>query len=222
MVPGGAKARVNIAVVYCYPLVRSNTYYPLAKRFCETWRRFPPGEAHEFHVVCNGAQPIDSDRRIFSGMEARFHTHNNFGWDIGAYQKMADDIPADLMVFLGAPSHFHRPGWLRRMAEAYIENGPNLYGVTCYEGPTTHVRTTVFWCHPAIMQTYPFRVGSARTDRYGFEHGPKSLTHHVLDNGLDCVMVTWSGVYSYRPPGNWHRHMPDADDILVRDQHIHK
>jgi hypothetical protein len=130
----------------------------------------------------------------------------------------ADTLHCDLLVCLGAPVHFHRSGWLDRMVDAYLHNGPALYGCACYLSPNWHVRTTVFFCPPQLIQSYPLIIGSTRESRYGFEHGPKSFTRHVLSAGLPCLMVTWSGIFPFE---QWEGHAPGPRDILVWDQHVH-
>jgi hypothetical protein len=209
---------MNLAVVYCYPLVKSGTYYPLAQRFCDTWRKFPPHIAHSLHVITNGGPSHETDRRPFAGIPAEFHARNNFGWDIGAYQWAAENISADLMVFLGAPVHFHRAGWLERMVDAYVNNGIGLYGCWAYLSPNWHVRTTCFWCHPELLRSYPFVVGSDKRSRYTFEHGNQSFTRHILSAGLECVMVTWDGCFPFE---DWHDHAPMGKQSLVFDQFTH-
>lgn len=123
------------------------------------------------------------------------------------------------MVCLGAHSHFHRAGWLHQMAEAFIQNGPGLYGSAAYLTPNWHVRTTCFWCPPELLRSYPAYAGSSRGSRYEFEHGNTSFTRHVLGLGFPCFMVTWEGCW---PFDQWQDHGPDLNQILVRDQHIHE
>lgn len=212
---------MNVAIIYVYPQVSLNLYYPLAKRFADTWKSFPPGaEPYALHVIGNGGQVSGLLRQPFDGIPyLQWQAYGNIGWDIGAFQYAAETIPCDLLVCLGAPVHFHRAGWLDRIVGAYLEHGPALYGCWAYLTPNWHVRTTAFWCPPQLMQSYPSQIGSSRRSRYDFEHGPHSFTRHVLSAGLECLMVSWDGVY---PFAQWHDHAPDAAHSLVHDQHIHK
>lgn len=209
---------MKVAVIYCYPMVNARVYYPLAKRFVETWQRFPPGAEHQLYVGCNGSPIGKLEAQMFSPLQPEFVVRDNSGWDIGLYQYAAEHIASDLMVCLGAPVHFYRAGWLERMVDAYIENGPGLYGCSAYLAPL-HVRTTAFWCPPQILQSYPLIIGSARASRYDFEHGRQSITRHVANSGLPCLMVTWTGTY---PQPEWNGNAPGHNEILVRDQHIHQ
>lgn len=209
---------MNIAVVYVYPMANARTYYPLATRFAQTYASNPAGEGHELHIICNGASPSDYERQAFGMMDVQMHARSNFGWDIGAYQWACDRIPCDLLVCCGAHVHFHRPGWLSRMVEAYLENGPALYGCWAYLSPNWHVRTTFFWLPPQLLQSYPEMIGNGRKNRYNFEHGNGSLTRHALKYGFPCLMVTWDGCYPFE---QWQDHAPGPENSLVHDQHTH-
>ncbi len=209
---------MKVAVVYVYPQVKTRIYFPLAERFASTWQQHTPGYPHELVVILNGGDATELMKRPFAGIPCEFRLHNNLGWDIGAYQLAAQGLPCDLLVCLGAPAHFYRPNWLARMVDGVLAYGPGLYGCTAYQGPLTHVRTTIFWCPPILLNSYPWTIGNSKSSRYEFEHGQRSFTQHVLKAGFPCVMSTWSGHYLY---GNWHDHAPTKDEILVRDQHIH-
>lgn len=211
---------MKIAVVYIYTMIDTRKYFPLAMRFANTWREHPPGCEYELYVVGNGMTIPDIYRTPFLEIpNCKFYSHDNTGWDIGAYQLAAEAIPCDLLVCLGSPVHFHRAGWLDRMAQAYIDNGPGLYGCWAYLSPNWHVRTTVFWLPPDVLNSYPVKVGSTRRDRYEFEHGSGSLTRHVLSAGMGCYMVTWKGVF---PFSEWGEHGPTWEESLVLDQHTYR
>lgn len=210
---------MKIAVCYVYPLIEANRYFVLANRFADTYRYVPSGYEHELHVLKNGGNPNHAGMSAFSGVSHIPHNYDNTGWDVGAFQKAAVEIPCDLLVCLGAPVHFHKPNWLAFMAEAYIQNGPALYGCWAYLSPNWHVRTTCFWCPPELLNAYPIDVGSSRRSRYDFEHGNNSLTRFALKAGLECLMVTRNGIF---PFSQWQDHAPGVEESLVLDQHIHR
>lgn len=208
-----------IRVIYVFPMVNSRLYNPMAARFAQTYKQFRPSIDHRITVVCNGTEPHPNQKTPFEGMPCDFHAHNNLGWDIGAFQWAADNIPCDLLVCLGAPVHFHQPGWLERMADAYVENGIGLYGCWAYLSPNWHVRTTAFWMPPQVLQSYPDYITSTKQSRYGFEHGPQSFTRYVLSAGLPCIMVTRDGCF---PFDQWQDHAPGQNNSLLLDQFIHQ
>lgn len=210
---------MQVAVVYVFPQVRVATYYPLAKRFADTWKRFPPGHPCSLHVIGNGGDVPALDRAPFAGLPAEWKSYNNVGWDVGAFQWASETVPCDLLVCLGAPVHFHKPGWLDRMVEAFVIHGPALYGCWAYLSPNWHVRTTAFWLPPMLLNSYPNQIGSTRASRYDFEHGNKSLTRHVLSAGFECIMVTQDGCF---PFDQWKDRAPGPEQSLVLDQHVHR
>lgn len=210
---------MKVAVCYVYPLVNPFLYQPLALRFRQTYQFVPSGYPHELHLLFNGGQPNEAALRSLGDLSYQPHYYNNQGWDIGAYQKAAEDIPCDLMVCLGAPVHFHKPDWLLYMAHAYILNGPALYGCWAYLAPNWHVRTTCFWFPPDLLKAYPHTITSSRASRYEFEHGNNSITRFTLSAGMECWMVTRSGTY---PFSQWQDHAPGPDDSLVLDQFTHR
>lgn len=206
---------MKVAVCYCYPMVKTTTYYPLAKRFAESWRQFP-GE--NLHLLCNGSSPRPVELQPFLGIPYETHTCSNLGWDIGSFQWAADHIHCDLLVCLGAPIHFHQTRWLDRMVDAYVNHGPALYGCWAYLYPNWHVRTTAFWLPPELLQSYPNEVGSTRASRYDFEHGEHSITRHVMKFGFESYLVTAKNCFPFK---QWDGNAPGPDDSLVLDQHTH-
>lgn len=208
---------MKIAIVYIHPTAHAYTYVPLAKRFVKTYMECPPGSTdHELHVAINGSVPIgDWCRSLFKPLAPGFFAHNNYGKDIGAYQSAADLIPCDLMVCLGAPVHFHKPGWLDRIVQAYMENGPAVYAPWGFHQPLPHLRTTAFWCPPEFLSSYPHRVSDR--ERYQFEHGLDSITLWTQKLGFEPLQVTWRGVFGME---NWHH--CTRDESLFIDQHMEK
>jgi hypothetical protein len=211
---------MKIAVVYCYPMVQTATYFSKAKRFADTWKQFPPGNApHSLHAVCNGGTPGPNDKYPFDGLNCHFISRHNSGMDIGAYQDAADQIPCDMMVCLGAPIHFYRAGWLDRMAEAFVEHSPCLcgcWGIPPFRG-VPHIRTTAFWFPPALLNAYPFIISSKKDSRYGFEHGQNNFTAFAQTAGFEPLMVTFDQVY---PMEEWPNGDGSQGKCLVLDQFL--
>lgn len=207
---------MNVAVVYILPHVNLVRYLPLARRFAESYRRFPPGYPHHLHVVVNGSVAVEGVHQSpFIGLEADFITGNNVGRDIGAYQQFAARHPedVDLMVCLGTPVHCCCSNWLDRMVEAYCERGPGIYGSYAFHHPAYHVRTTNFWISPHLFNVYPFDVRDS--DRYAFEWGKsQSITRLMINLGQQAVLVTRTESFT---PAEW-RHVTNAEALML-DQH---
>ena len=209
---------MNVALCYVFPDLDHQTYIPLARRFVDTYVKNPPGDCdHSIHVLVNMGEEKDikAYRRLFSPLECQFIMHNNYGKDIGAYQLAARTIDCDLMICFGAPVHFHKPGWMDRIAITYDQNGPALYGAWGFELPGPHIRTTAFWLPPEILNSYPSLVSNGT--RYEFEHGTNSIHRHVEKLGLESFMTTWTGCYARH---EW-RHA-SRDESLILDQHSEK
>lgn len=206
---------MKIAVCYCYPMVKTLTYFPMARRFAQSYQSNPPGCDHGLFVICGGRAPAPNDLLPFQDIPCSFVSHSNEGWDIGAYQWACENLSCDLLVCLGAHVHFHHPGWLAEMAQAFIENGPGIYGCWGYDFPEWHIRTTAFWIPPELLRSYPYRIGSSRQSRYGFEHGRESITKFSLSAGMCAVMVTRKGRFHHP---EWPDHIPGPEDSLVLDR----
>lgn len=197
--------------------MRSKVYDSLARRFVDTYTKHPPGlHDHEIIVVANGGLVRKSElEKLFFPLECQFLYYDNTGKDIGAYLNVAEVAKCDLMVCLGAPVHFHQAGWLDRIVGEYEANGPGLYGCWAFSEPRAHIRTTVFWCAPELLRSYPFTVHNG--NRYEFEHGAMSITQHVTNMGLGTFQLTWDGCH---PRSAW-QHATRAQS-LVWDQHIER
>lgn len=214
---------IKVAVVYVH-VPGDPHHIGLAQRFSIYFREQPPMYPHELIVVCNGSGPTAQTHQIFSGLDARFIDHDDSGWDIGAYQKAASVVSADLMVFLGGTAYPQRSGWLARMVEAYQKHGVALYGCTANRGDGRvnvypHIRTTGFWLPPSLMNQYPIRV-SRQDQRYEFEHGRTCLTEWIKSQGLKAWVVSKDGEYEWEHwdlvPNGFHR--GDQSGLLIRDR----
>ncbi len=208
-------------MAYVYPTSGGSTYHDAARRFALSYREFQPSTRHALHVVFNGRPPTDAHLAVFSGVPLVPHQHDNSGWDVGAFQMLAEKVNCDLLVCLGAFSYFRRPGWLGRIKEVFGERGDALYGASASYERGPHIRTAGFWCHPELIRVYPRRVRTY-ADRYEFEHGGRSLTRLAEHLGLSCWMVTWDGVYAkaeWRTPPNIFRR-GDQSNSLVHDRYF--
>lgn len=205
---------VRVAIVYVHPAANQPKYGPAARRFADSYTINPPGETDHEIIVCinggNGHGPYQD--KLFSPLPVRYMEHSNWGKDIGAFQQAAEHEPCDLLVCFGSHVHFHRPGWLDRMARVYEENGPALYGAWGFHHPRPHIRTTALWLPPELLRMYPYQISDPM--RYEFEHGEKSLTLWCKKMGFDTLMVTFNAVL---PMDKW-RHA-GCEESLFGDQH---
>lgn len=188
---------MKVAIVYVYAPHAGPKADAYAMRFLKCYHDFPPGIEHSSVVVLNGTRDTSEITCMFSPLKnCSFIEHDNSGYDIGAFQRAARDVPCDLMVFFGASTYFKRQGWLLRMQSAFFKHGNAQYGAMGNRGNTAvkvwpHIRTTAFWMDPKLMNAYPARVVSP-DQRHPFEHGQNCFTEWVKRQGLNSWVVTWT------------------------------
>ena len=191
---------MKIAVVYVCPLDAGEQHVTYALRFLQSYNANPPASDHISVIALNGTRLSSEVECLFSCLpNLKFIEHDDSGWDIGAYQRAAKEVPCDLMVFLGGSTYFKRAGWLQRMALSFQHRGRAIYGCMGNRGDAKvnvqpHIRTTGFWMPPDLMNNYPLRC-TENSQRYGIEHGPECLTTWVTRQGLKAWVVTWNGDY---------------------------
>jgi hypothetical protein len=205
---------MRVSVCYVFPNLNLPLYEPYARRFVQSYLDHPPGQFdHQLHVIVNGAPANDRQKKMFSVLPFTFHNHNNHGKDIGAFMLAAHTVPCDLLVCLGAPVHFRRAGWLDRIVQVYLENGPGLYGCWGFHQPVPHIRTTAFWLPPQFLTEYPHPVDTPH--RYNFEHGREdSILQWTRKNDYPVIMATWTRAF----PDSQFTHAANGDCLLL-DQH---
>jgi hypothetical protein len=210
---------MKICISYVCPVANWPQFEQPIRRFISTYTTFPGNFPHEFHVICNGGASNPKILNLFSGLSPIYHYHDNSGWDIGAFHKVAS-VDCDLMLFLGANIHFRRTGWLRRLIDAYKKFGPGLYGPSASFDISPHIRTTAFMCDPRLIRAWTKNISRPK-DRHKFEVGPISLTAAANRQGISCILVTWDGFYlqnEWRKAPNIFRR-GDQSNCLMFDRH---
>jgi len=190
-IPGDMRICVAYTVVTSGPI--SDQY---AARFVETWHEYPGGIDSDLLIVCNGG-PLRTDLSlIFAPLHAQMFPRSNEDMDLGGYVAAARG-PAkdyDMLVCLGESVHFHREGWLKRLAEAWTKTGPGMYGPFASNLVRPHMNTTAFCTSPLLLQ----RCQISTHDRYGWEHGQNSFWRWVSGHGMPVRLVTWDGEWEPR------------------------
>lgn len=209
---------MNIVIAYIFPI--HGPHDGQAQRFADTFRASNPQQEHALFVICNGGRPSQAQKNLFHDIPVCFMEGDNIGWDIGAYQTLADIVDCDMMVGFGSSTYFKRPGWLKRMSEIFQSYGrTNLYGSTASLAPAMHIRTTAFWCQPELLRAYPYEV-SSYSDRYQFEHGPLNFTLFALQTGRNAFVGYWDTVRFIQQcdghPNGYHN--GDQSQVLAFDR----
>lgn len=215
---------MKIAIVYIFPMDGALGYLDLAARFIHSYHRCPPEEEHQTIIVSQGKVSEESHFLFLSLPNTTHFSHDNSGYDIGAFQHVSREIPADLMVFFGATSYLKCTGWLRRMRESFQKHGNTLYGTmgnrgVAHVGVMPHIRTTGFWMSPSLFNKYPMVV-SRPDQRYLFEHGQNCLTSWIVNQGKIPWVVAYDGDY---PMTQWDMipngyHQGDQSNLLSGDR----
>lgn len=218
----------RVAMVYVYPLDGQQGFAPRAAEFVASYVRNPPGMDHQTVIVCNGAVAAQSSRDLFNPLpNVTFIDHDNSGWDIGAFQLAARTVPCQLMVFCGSHTYFRKPGWMVKMCDAALGLGDTLYGSTGNQGNIgvgvyPHVRTTGFWCSPALMAAYPHLVSQTGGggQRYEMEHGKSCMSNWVKQMGRTPWIVGWDDIKSLDTCDSMVNgyHQGNQDNLLVGDR----
>lgn len=187
---------MKLTTVYVFPPNEGEHHWDYAARFVSSYAEFPPGTKHENLIVLNGGKPTAAIRCLFSPLpDVRFFERDDSGWDIGAYQHVARETDAELMVCFGGSTFFRRAGWLVRMASAFLKHGNAQYGAMGNRGDVNvgvwpHIRTTAFWFPPGLLNSYPHKINRPEL-RHPFEHGGNCFTGWVTKLGLKNWVVTW-------------------------------
>lgn len=189
-------------VIVAYIAVQANPLFVhYASKFVETYRQFAGGARHRLIVCCNGGALAPKMKAIFDGVNCEFlNRPNDDGWDISAYQDVANREQCDLLVCFGESVRFHRAGWLDRLVDSASEYGEGMYGCLSSHAVRPHLNTTAFAVSPRFIRQYPWVRNKA--ERYDFEHGPTSLWLRIKQNGGSTRLVTWDGCWG---EGDWRK-----------------
>lgn len=218
---------MKISLVYLHVVAKSDpnapdpSYYEkYTKRFCDTYRQYRPKIQHELIVCCCGGKSSSEVDKFYSSMMTKYECYLGQGWDIGAYQSVAQSLDSDWMVCLATPVHFVRADWLEKIVNAINQFGDGLYGPMASYENSPHIRTSCFACKPERFREYPHLINTRDRDRL-FESCEWNFTRWFQQKGLPTKMVASDGIYDHpqwRTPPNIFRR-GDQSNCLVWDRH---
>ena len=193
-------APLKITVLYI-AVTNGGNIDAYAPQFARTYLEHPADFPHKLIVVCNGGTLTDRRKEFFKGTGCLFwERESNSGWDVGAYLEWAKRHaePDEIILCLGESVHFHRRGWLQRIAQSRLEYGTGMYGLFSSHMVRAHLNTTGFAADARLLAKYPdVFVGD---QRYLFEHGYECFWKRISAGGHTAALVTWDGIYF---PGEW-------------------
>lgn len=218
---------MKIAVVY--NLVERPTgniplpdgWVAVLRRFAESYLNFDAGYAHDLYICASGDPLSSLSREIFQAITYRPLTYMGGGWDIGAYQYVAEILKNyDLVVCLNSQAHIAHANWLKYFSGAFDKYGDGVYGASSSFQVSPHVRTSCIAFSPHLILDYPQKI-RCRYDACVFEHSPTNFSLWALGKGLPVCVVMRSGVYPLmesRAPSNIFRR-GTQENMLIKDRH---
>jgi hypothetical protein len=164
-------------------------YKAAAKRFAETYKALPAGFGHKLILLDSNGGLTPDVATFFDQTPHEVITYRGSGWDIGAHQFAAFNLPADdwIMCF-SSWTHFRREGWLRAFVTAREIHGDGLFGSTTSFEKRAHIRGTGFFVRCERMHRYPHGCNS-REESFEFEAGPDSITTWCIREGFGAWLV---------------------------------
>lgn len=224
-------------IVYPLPLDNWELFRPDAKRFCDTFRQFPPGADCRLAVMCNSRWPTDEEKEMFKdmGCEIEYLRYDGNGYDIGAHQFFAHQAGDVFCVNVSTRVYFHREGWLKKIMEARDYFGHGLFGTAASreygvgvvrDRERVHFRTHCYGIEASEMRDYP-NVIDSKDMSFMFESGAYNNPLGTFlewcsarpQNAIACVY--WDG--GWRPHEWFGRpntfRLGDQSNLLVFDRH---
>lgn len=197
-------------------------YFEYACRFVACYHEFPPGEPHTLTVIASGGLPGARARVLFETIPGvRYVVTDDVGWDVGSFITASKSSEADCGFYVGGCGYWRRPGVLARLAEAWRQFGPGIYGTLATFEMSPHINTSGFLAPPQLVASYPWPV-TDRDSRYAFEWGrERALWRLARAKGMPVKLVTWDGIYDpprWRKPANIYRR-GDQSNCLTYFRH---
>lgn len=114
-------------------LVRKGNDMEATRSFLDSYIRHPAGIAHDLLVVFKGfASPRECNEydEMLDGIAHKRAYVRDFGFDIGAYRRVAAEHAYRYLVFLNSFSLIRQPGWLEIMYRHARQDGIGVVGAT--------------------------------------------------------------------------------------------
>lgn len=212
-----------------------HVYRDHVKRFCDTFKQFPPGCDYEVWAVCNWGEPTDEVREWFYGIKTRFIPYFESGCDLGGHQHIPQllafpDEKERMIIGFTSRCYFHRTGWLKRLMLVRETIGASLIGCSASkQGGKIHVCTRAFALSVWDWMKYPLDINSRQRGPL-FEVGADNPNGNLMEwfnreRENRSVVVHWDDVFQL--PHEWERYVAskgrfrdgEQNAMLVHDFH---
>lgn len=218
---------MSLKIVYPVPLESEDViseFAPSIRRWCDSYRQFPPGCEMEIVAVCIGADPPDSIRECFEGLPVSFLRYNGSGCDGGSVQFAMATLGSGFAIGCNTRVYFHRKDWGHRMSIARLLHGPGFYSSSASTEIRTHLCFRFYGVEiddflRAIPEPIIAREGGLFTEVGDEKSG--NLTEWFERQGKAAKVVYWDGVYdrsNWFTPDNRFRN-GDQSNMLAFDRH---
>lgn len=206
---------MKVAVCYCHLLALGHDphrvrtveeYTDAARRFAATYKQFQAEADHELVVMFQRGHATRRDFEIWDGIKCWFVDHNpppERDWEWAAQTTLAD-YPCDFMVGFCTRTHFHRPGWLKRVVDARVKHGDGFYGsmagfagspLQTHPAPNPHLRGSMWAYDQQTIKQFPHKI-TTMEDEYRLECGEWNIANWYESIGKPSMLVTFDGEYS--------------------------
>lgn len=183
---------MKFELAYCLP--SGDDHLPYAYRFVTSYLQFPPACEHTMAILTDPGYESKAEELFELFSNVRIVTSPDIGKDLSRYFHLAERTDADLVMFLGGSTYCRRPGWgIRAVTAAQRMGMQNLYGACGHTGAgpvRPHIRTTGFWCSPAVLRRYPIRPKN-HGERYQVEHGQGCISDWFATQGYQRWVINF-------------------------------
>jgi hypothetical protein len=198
--PAGSR---SVAVVH---LIRRGNPDRFLRRFLSSYATHPAGLPHDPVFLLKGfdeAEATRLQRRISKRVgHPSFIRIDDQGFDIGAYKYAAERLDHMFVVFLNSHSEILCDRWLARLISAFSSH-PDA-GIAGAAGnwetldagipfPNVHLRSNAFAVRRLDFLALDFGPLDTKRACNKFEAGPRSMTHQMLERGLQPYVVGRDG-----------------------------
>lgn len=181
-------------VCYCFP--NGDEHIEFAYRFLTSYLQHPPNVDHNTIILTDPGNEANAAEFFQLMPKVRVMATGCAGKDLQRYEEYCAQSSADCAMFLGGSAYCRRGGWGIKAVGAFMNLGAtNLYGAcgNTGAGPVRpHVRTTGFWCSPALLRQYPIKCRD-HPSRYHAEHGSGCISDWFAARGARRWIVTFGG-----------------------------
>ena len=207
------------SVLVTVPLDNWDLFESPMKRFCDSWRRFPPESDLELVAICCQSDPTEVLSEMFKGLPVRFvRDDSNAGKDVGFHQRFAQRQDSEFIWCMNSRMYFHRAGWGKAMEQARCQNPDiKLFGLSASRDVRLHIRSAGYaLCIYDLLEWEEEIISEETAQR--FELG---LLDFFKDREKRSGLVYWEGVFcepDWFLPQNIFRD-GTQENMLVWDRH---